>query len=59
MDPYTDTTIYAFRKLIPLLTNCNPNTIEMLGGREDHLRETSGVELLRLRPLALPEMSHS
>ena len=33
-DPHTDTTIYAFRKLIPLLPNCHPNTIEMLGGRE-------------------------
>ncbi len=32
----TDTTIYAFNKLIPLLTNCNPNTIEMLGNRPEH-----------------------
>ena len=29
----TDTTVYAFNKLIPLLVSCNPNTIEMLGGR--------------------------
>lgn len=27
----TDTTVYAFNKLITLLCNCNPNTIEMLG----------------------------
>lgn len=27
----TDTTIYAFNKLIALLSNVNPNTIEMLG----------------------------
>lgn len=27
----TDTTIYSFRKLIQLLSNCNPNTIEILG----------------------------
>lgn len=27
----TDTTIYSFNKLISLLLNCNPNTIEMLG----------------------------
>lgn len=30
-DQDTSTTIYAFQKLIPLLINCNPNTIEMLG----------------------------
>lgn len=31
----TDTTVYAFNKLIPLLVSCNPNTIEMLGGRPE------------------------
>lgn len=30
----TDTTIYSFHKLLRLLYNCNPNTIEMLGCRE-------------------------
>lgn len=34
----TDTTIYSFHKLLRLLSNCNPNTIEMLGCRtEDYL----------------------
>ena len=32
----TDTTIYSFNKLISLLTNCNPNTIEMLGLKDEH-----------------------
>lgn len=32
----TDTTVYSFNKLIPLLLNCNPNTIEMLGCRPEH-----------------------
>lgn len=32
----TDTTIYSFNKLISLLTNCNPNTIEMLGCKKEH-----------------------
>ena len=32
----TDTTIYAFNKLILLLFNCNPNTIEMLGNKPEH-----------------------
>jgi predicted nucleotidyltransferase len=31
----TDTTIYGLRKVITLLSNCNPNTIEMLGQSED------------------------
>ena len=31
----TDTTIYAFNKLILLLCNCNPNTIEMLGNNQN------------------------
>ena len=30
LDKQTDTTIYSFNKLIGLLENCNPNTIEML-----------------------------
>lgn len=32
----TDTTIYAFNKLISLLCNCNPNTIEMIGNKHEH-----------------------
>lgn len=32
----TDTTIYAFNKLVSLLSNVNPNTIEMLGNKLEH-----------------------
>ena len=32
----TDTTIYSFNKLISLLINCNPNTIEILGCKPEH-----------------------
>lgn len=32
----TDTTIYAFNKLIALLSNMNPNTCEMLGNKPEH-----------------------
>lgn len=32
----TDTTIYAFNKLVSLLSNVNPNTIEMLGNKPEH-----------------------
>lgn len=32
----TDTTVYAFNKLIQLLLSCNPNTIELLGCKPEH-----------------------
>lgn len=32
----TDTVIYGFNKLISLLTNVNPNTVEMLGCKPEH-----------------------
>lgn len=35
-DANTDTVIYSFNKLMFLLANCNPNTIEMLGCRPEH-----------------------
>lgn len=44
----TDTTIYAFRKIIELLLNTNPNTVEMLGLKSDHYLYVTpiGQELL-------------
>ena len=44
----TDTTIYAFNKLISLLSSVNPNTIEMLGNKPEHYFYVSpiGQELL-------------
>lgn len=32
----TDTTIYSLNKMISLLSQCNPNTIEILGLKPDH-----------------------
>lgn len=32
----TDTTIYAFNKLVSLLCNANPNTCEILGNKPEH-----------------------
>ena len=32
----TDTTIYSFNKLVSLLSNTNPNTIELIGLNPDH-----------------------
>lgn len=44
----TDTVIYAFNKLISLLLNTNPNTIEMLGCKPEHYIYVSpiGQELI-------------
>lgn len=51
----TDTTIYSFRKIIGLLSNCNPNTIEMLGLKPEHYLYLSpiGQELLDNRKMFL------
>lgn len=55
VDNQTDTTIYSFNKLISLILNCNPNTIEMLGGLPDHyvFYNTLGLELINNRKLFL------
>ena len=51
----TDTTIYAFNKLIGLLMNVNPNTIEMLGCKPEHYFHISpiGEELIANRKMFL------
>lgn len=51
----TDTTIYSFNKLIALLSNCNPNTIEILGLKPEQYLYVSelGQELLNNRKLFL------
>lgn len=44
----TNTTIYGFNKIIKLLSNCNPNVIELLGLKLEHYLYISpiGYELL-------------
>ena len=44
----TDTTIYSFNKFVSLLSNCNPNTIELLGNKPEHYLYVSkiGKELI-------------
>ena len=51
----TDTTVYAFNKLITLLSNCNPNTIEIVGCKPEHYFYLSpiGQELIDNRHLFL------
>ncbi len=57
IDSATDTTVYSFNKLVRLLLNCNPNTIELLGCRPEHyfyLSDT-GREMLENRKLFLSQ----
>jgi len=51
----TDTTIYGFNKMITLLSNCNPNTIELLGLKPEHYLyiHPIGQELLDNKKLFL------
>lgn len=51
----TDTTIYSFRKILSLLSSCNPNTIEILGLKPEHYLYISpiGKELLDNKKLFL------
>ena len=51
----TDTTVYSFTKLIQLLTDCNPNTIEILGLKPEHYLYLSdiGQEMLDNRRMFL------
>lgn len=51
----TDTTIYSIRKIVSLLSSCNPNTIELLGLKPEHYLYLSSVgqELLDNKKLFL------
>lgn len=55
MDDATDTTVYAFSKLVSLISNCNPNTIEMLGCLPEHytMMTPTGREMLDRRHMFL------
>ena len=54
VDTKTDTTIYAFNKLLALLISCNPNTIELLGCKPEHYLLTPiGRQLLEQRKMFL------
>jgi len=57
----TDTTIYSFDKIVKLLCSCNPNTIEMLGLRDqDYVFLTyAGRELVSNRKMFLSKVAAS
>ena len=54
-DRTTDTVIFSFNKLISLLINCNPNTIELLGldDNQYYIKSELGQRLLDNRGLFL------
>lgn len=53
----TDTTVYSFNKLVSLLINCNPNTIELLGCKPEHyfLLTDVGRQMIENRRLFLSQ----
>ena len=55
VDTDTDTTIYSFEKIIKLLCECNPNTIEILGLKPEHYLFISpvGKKLLKNKKIFL------
>lgn len=57
VDNQTDTTVYSFNKFIKLLTNCNPNVIEMLGCKPEHyfVMTSLGRELISKRKMFLTQ----
>ena len=59
VDNSTDTTIYSFNKLVSLLSNCNPNVIELLGLKPEHYLYISdiGRELLDNKELFLSQIA--
>lgn len=56
-DISTDTVIFSFKKLVQLLTSCNPNVIELLGLKKEHYFEVTdiGRELLDNKELFLSQ----
>lgn len=54
-DENTDTVVYSLDKIFNLLSNCNPNTIEMLFVREEDViyADEIGLEILRNRNIFL------
>lgn len=53
----TDTTVYSINKLVSLLVDCNPNTIELLGCKPEHYLFLSkeGKQLIENRDMFLSQ----
>lgn len=59
VDTDTDTTIYSLDKIVKLLCNCNPNTIELLGLKPEHYLylTPAGQALLENKTLFLSKVA--
>lgn len=57
----TDTTIYTFLKFVKLLSDCNPNVIEMLGCKPEHytLMSPEGQKLIDNKHLFLTKIAYN
>ena len=57
VDGQTDTTVYSFNKLVNLLINCNPNTIELLGCKPEHYFQMTAIgnEMIKNKKLFLSQ----
>ena len=60
VDRETDTVTYSIKKLFKLLTNCNPNTFEILGLRDDQIIYVNdiGRKLLENRHIFLSKRAY-
>lgn len=58
VDTITDTTVYSFNKMIELLSNSNPNTMEILGLKQEHYicLDEIGKELIDNRKMFLSQI---
>lgn len=54
-DKDIDTTIYTINKLIKLLLNCNPNTIELLGCRDYMIYHPAAMDLINNQKMFLSQ----
>ena len=57
VDSATDTTVFAYNKLVHLLMGCNPNVVEMLGCRPEHylIMSDIGQEMIANRHMFLSQ----
>lgn len=55
----TDTTIYSLQKMVKLLVQCNPNTIEILGLHPEHYLYTNkyGEQILNIKQAFLSKIA--
>lgn len=58
-DAATDTTVYSLDQIVPLLSNCNPNVIEMLGCDKYFILTDTGSDLLASKDMFLSKRAEN